>query len=82
MSSNNEKIYKECFVEALSIENDSKLESLKFNEIDEWDSIGHMTLISELEEKFSISIETEDVIDFSSYAKGKEIIAKYGIAFS
>ena len=41
--------------------------NLKYNEIDEWDSIGHMTLISSLEEKFNISFETDDVIDFSSY---------------
>ena len=81
MSENSEKIYKDCFVEAFSLESDSGLEMLEFNKIDEWDSIGHMTLISELEEKFSISIETDDVIDFSSYAKGKEIISKYGINF-
>ena len=55
------------------------LDKLEFNQIDEWDSIGHMTLISELEEKFSISIDTDDVIDFSSFVKGKEILSKYKV---
>ena len=55
--------------------------NLKFNEIPEWDSIGHMTLMSGLEESFSITLETDDIIDFSSYKKGKEILEKYKIKF-
>ena len=43
-----------------------------------------MTLISELEDKFSISIDTDDIIDFSSYKKGKEILknTKYHFKFN
>ena len=55
------------------------LRKLKYNEIPEWDSIGHMTLMSGLEEGFSISIETDDIVDFSSYKKGVEILKKYKI---
>ena len=32
--------------------------------------------MSGLEEAFNISIETDDIIDFSSYNKGKEILKK------
>ena len=56
-------------------------EELKYNEIEEWDSIGHMTLIAAIEEKFEISIETDDIVDFSSFKKGKEILKKYKITF-
>jgi acyl carrier protein len=38
-----------------------------------------MTLIAEIEEKFNITIEIDDIIDFSSYNKGKEILKKYGV---
>mgnify|MGYP001395116184 CR=1 FL=1 len=76
---NSEK-YKKIFIESLGIETSSFNEKLKYNDIPEWDSIGHMTLISELEEGFSISIETDDVVDFSSYKKGKEILSKYKIS--
>ena len=38
-----------------------------------------MTLISGLEEGFGISIETDDIIDFSSVKKGEEILEKYKI---
>ena len=57
-------------------------EKLKYNEIPEWDSIGHMTLMSGLEEQFNISLETDDIVDFSSYSKGISILKKYNINIS
>ncbi len=79
MSKSNIELYKESFIESFSLDKEFDLDKLEFNQIDEWDSIGHMTLISELEEKFSISIDTDDVIDFSSFVKGKEILSKYKV---
>ena len=73
--------YKKCFVEALGVENSVINENLKYNEIPEWDSIGHMTLISNLEDEFGISFETDDIVDFSSFIHGKEILKKYKIEF-
>ena len=55
------------------------LDSLKYQSIDNWDSIGHMTLMSELESAFSFTLETDNIIDFSSLKKGKEILAKYKV---
>ena len=40
------KKYQDIFIESLSIEPAKFKENLKYNEIDEWDSIGHMTLIA------------------------------------
>ncbi len=77
---NSEK-YKKIFIESLGIEESSFKESIKYNEIPEWDSIGHMTLISGLEEGFEITIETDDIVDFSSFNKGKDILKKYKINF-
>ncbi|MBC8295126.1 MAG: acyl carrier protein [Pelagibacterales bacterium] len=74
----NYKKYCSAFTTTFSIAG-AKMENLEYNKIEEWDSIGHMTLIAELEQIFSISIETDDVVDFSSFKKGKEIIKKYGI---
>mgnify|MGYP001217899161 CR=1 FL=1 len=71
--------YKKVFIDSLSIDEKKLQGNLKFNEIPEWDSIGHMTLISGLEEAFKISMETDDVIDFSSFTRGKEILKKYKI---
>lgn len=82
MSTENEDKYINSFVEALEIEKSVVKSNLEYNSITEWDSIGHMTLIAALEEKFDISFETDDIIDFSSYEKGKEILGKYSITFS
>ena len=71
--------YNSAFLETFSLSDDKKLSNLKYNDIDEWDSIGHMTLIAALEESFKISFETDDIVDFSSYLKGKEILKKYKI---
>ena len=76
--SNLEK-YKKCFTESLSIDQKLVNDNLKYNEIDEWDSIGHMTLMSSLEENFDISLDTDDIVDFSSFSKGKEILKKYKV---
>ncbi len=75
------KKYKQIFVKVFSIKDDKKIDNLKYQDIDEWDSIGHMTLISELENAFKISIETDDIVDFSSYKKGQEILKKYKVKF-
>ena len=38
-----------------------------------------MDLMSAMEEAFGINLSTLDVLDFSSYEKGKEILARYGV---
>ncbi|MNR62464.1 hypothetical protein D3C85_1844960 [compost metagenome] len=57
------------------------MDSLAYNSIEQWDSIAHMTLIAAIDEGFDIMMDTDDVIDLSSYAKAKEILGKYGVAF-
>ena len=78
----NSQKYKSIFLQSLGVGEDVFNEEIKYNEIPEWDSIGHMSLISSIEEEFKISIETDDIIDFSGYEKGKEILSqKYKINF-
>lgn len=75
--------YNKAFMESFEIGED-KLPDLKYQDIEAWDSVGHMGLIAALEEAFDIMMDTDDIIDFSSYAKGKEILAKeeYGVNFN
>ena len=75
----NEKKLKKTFCSALSVAEDKIDNSLEYNGIPEWDSIGHMTLMSKLEEEFDISLETDDIVDFSSFKKGIEILKKYKV---
>ncbi len=79
---NNKIKYKNSFVESLNVKPDLVKDDLKYNEIPEWDSIGHMTLISKLEEEFNISMETDDIVSFDSFKKGIEILEQnYKINF-
>ncbi len=68
-----------AFSNALIIDVSKISDELKYQSIPEWDSISHMVLISQIEEDFGISLDTDDVIDMSSFAKAREILSKYGI---
>jgi acyl carrier protein len=69
--------YNKVFIETFNLVPNKLNIDLKYNKIPEWDSIGHMMLMSALEEEFKITLETNDIIDFSSYEKGKKIIEKF-----
>ena len=79
--SNLEK-YREAFVESFEIEQSALQNNLEYNSIPEWDSIGHMGLIAALEDTFDIAMETDDIIEFSSFDKGKELMEKYGVTIN
>ena len=73
--------YIDIFAETFEIDRE-KVPHLTYQCIDAWDSVGHMGLIANLEDAFDIMMDTEDIIDFSSFEKGKEILStKYGIEF-
>jgi len=74
---NSEK-YSKAFIEAFNV-SESELADLEYQSIARWDSIGHMNLVAILEEAFEIMMDTDDIIDFSSFKKGKEIIGKYDV---
>lgn len=74
----NKEKYVNAFVEGLEISAD-QVEGLQYQAISEWDSVGHMALVSEIEDAFDIMMDTDDIIDFSSYEKGIEILKKYDI---
>lgn len=76
--SNLEK-YNQSFIESLVIKKDLLNDKLKYQSVPEWDSIGHMTLIAALEESFGFTMETNDIVDFSSYKKGMKILNKYKV---
>jgi len=77
----NREIYDEVFIECFSVDKSQLNGDFVYESVPEWDSVGHMGMIAELEEKFDIMMETDDIIDFSSYSKGIELISKYGISF-
>ncbi len=70
--------YNEAFTESFGVTAE-QLPNLEYQGIPEWDSVGHMQLIAALEDAFDIMFDTDDIIDFSSYEKGKEFMSKYEV---
>ena len=70
--------YNNAFTETLQI-SEGELSNLQYQGTELWDSVGHMTLMAALEDAFDIMLDTDDIVDFSSYEKGKEILKKYDV---
>lgn len=71
--------YNNAFVQVFG----AKIEDLNDNygkeNVEEWDSVHQLGLIAELEEAFDIMFDPEDIMEMTSYAKGKELLAKYDV---
>ena len=68
-----------AFVEALGLPADTDIEALEIGKDPNWDSVGHMVLVAELEARFGITLETDDLVAMDSYAKAIEILRRYGV---
>ncbi|OWY34838.1 acyl carrier protein [Herbaspirillum aquaticum] len=75
---NNLEKYQSIFKEAFQYDGD--VEQLNYQDIPEWDSVGHMQLMAALEDSFGIELDVDDIIDFSSFKKGITILSKYSVA--
>ncbi len=77
----NQQTLVDVFTQALGIPAQQVTDDLTYNTIKEWDSTAHMVLIAELENSFDVMLDTDDIIDMSSVAKAKTILAKYDVNF-
>lgn len=78
----NKEKYDAVFIECFAVETTDLTENLTYQSVPTWDSVGHMAMIAQLEDGFGIMLEMDDIIDFSSYTVGIQILAKYGVDMS
>jgi acyl carrier protein len=71
--------YNQAFAQTFNVEVELLKDDFAYQDVPSWDSVGHMGLIASLEEIFEIMLETEDIIEFSTYGVGKQILKKYGV---
>ncbi len=76
---NVEKLAK-VFADTFGI-SEAETKGLQYQGIEQWDSVGHMTLVAAIEDDFDIQLDTDDIIDMSSFEKAQEILAKYDVHF-
>ena len=69
------------FRDSLGLEQETQVHDLTYRSIEEWDSVAHMVLIGDIEDVFGVMLETDDVIELSSFTNAILILGKHGIAF-
>jgi acyl carrier protein len=74
-----EETVRDTFIKALDLPSGSEVEELEIGKNPEWDSVGHMALVAELEDRFGISLETDEIVGLSTYAKAVETLRTHGI---
>ncbi|MEH0936241.1 acyl carrier protein [Micromonospora psammae] len=67
------------FVDALELPDGTDVENLKYRDIEQWDSLGHMTLVAAIEDEFDVQLETEQVIDMSSFKVALDMLRGLGV---
>lgn len=81
MASESELRLRRAFATALQISEESVNESLQYASTPGWDSVVHLALIAALDSTFDVMLDTDDVLDLSSYAMARQILRKYGVQF-
>lgn len=77
--SNFEKL-KEAFVEGLEIPME-EVENANMESVDKWDSIGQMSLIAIIEDAFGVELEPDEIMQFTSFSAGVDILKNHDIEF-
>lgn len=71
--------YTEIFNELFDIGEKFNPQEIVRGEVKDWDSVGHISLVTRLEESFEIMMDATDILQLDSYTKGIEILKKYGV---
>jgi len=73
---------REAFRTSLDLPADAPVDELQYQDNEKWDSLAHMSLVAALEDEFSVMIDTDDVINMSSFTEAVNILGKYGVDFN
>ena len=49
---------------------------MSFDDIPGWDSVGHMNLVTELESRFGISLDMDEIVGLDSVGAVRAIVAR------
>ena len=63
----------ETFLEGLDLHPDTAVTTLEFGQHPHWDSLGHMTLVAAIENRFSVTLDGDEVMRLNSFAAAIEI---------
>ncbi len=72
--------YNEAFMEVFGVGADALNDNFSKETVEEWDSVHQLGVVSGLEDAFDIMFDPEDIMELTSYAKGKELLQKYDVS--
>lgn len=75
----NREKYDRIFIDVLGTTREALGSEFTFKDTPQWDSVAHLTLISELEDAFDIMFEAYDILHYGSYENGIKLLQKYGV---
>lgn len=64
----------EAFSVGLDLPSGTDMTMLSFGQHKKWDSLGHMSLVTTLEETFGVSLTETEVLAIDSYTSAAEIL--------
>jgi len=69
-----EEQLKSLFANILNIEKNKINNDLKMGDIPNWDSLGHLNLITGIEEEFNIFFSNEEILELNSFKKFYDLL--------
>jgi len=71
-----------AFRTALGLPPDQDVDQLEYRGIEAWDSLAHMSLVAAIEDEFDVMIDTDEVIDLSSFAQAAQMLRNHDVDIS
>lgn len=73
--------YTAVFSDMFSVEPEALNEEFTFANVEAWDSMTHLSLITALEDTFDVMFDPEDILNYGGFMNGINILTKYGVDF-
>ncbi|MER7441991.1 MULTISPECIES: acyl carrier protein [Micromonospora] len=70
------------FRTALELPEEAEVDGLEYRGIEKWDSLAHMSLVATIEDEFGVMLDTDEVIDLSSFDRARQILEKHGVVLA
>ncbi|MCX4473438.1 hypothetical protein C5N14_19170 [Micromonospora sp. MW-13] len=70
------------FRTALELPDGVQVNSLEYRGVEQWDSLAHMSLVAAIEDEFGVMLDTDEVIDLSSFERARQILEKHGVVLT
>jgi acyl carrier protein len=58
--------FRDCVIKALGLRSDEYRPDLKIGDVDEWDSVAHLDLMSEIEREFGVRFDLDEMTTLTS----------------